>query len=375
MPTLSESHPASVHVRQDGDGVVFELEGDWRITDSQPACIMRSDDTKPTWVRVDVARVRSWDSSIVVWLNRAKKRAEANEVRWIDEGIPDSIRQIQEAHRAVKVVDMVPLERRDPLTKLGLFSTNMAKQGREMIAFLGETVIGIVGIAKDPRRIRIMDTLWEMQQAGAMALPIVGLIAFLVGVTLAYTGAIVLRQYGGDIYVADLVGLSMVREMGAMMTAIVVAGRTGAAYAAQLANMKTNEEIDALETFGMRPFDFLVFPRMAALVLMMPMLVIYANLLGILGGAIIALTILKIPPTAYFVEMATMVGLGDIATGMIKATSFGVIVALSGCFHGLRAEPNAAGVGQAATSAVVTAILWVIVADAVFAVLFNALGW
>jgi phospholipid/cholesterol/gamma-HCH transport system permease protein len=241
--------------------------------------------------------------------------------------------------------------------------------------FVGESVLGAIGVFRNPLKFRWADCLWQMQQCGAMALPIVGLINFLIGVTLAYTGAIVLRQYGGDIYVADLVGLSMVREMAAMMTAIVLAGRTGAAFAAELANMKANEEVDALETFGLRPFNFLVMPRLTALGLMMPMLALYANALGILGGMLVAMSILHLPPTAYAVEMATIVGLRDISIGMIKAATFGVIVGMSGCFHGLKAEPNAAGVGRAATSAVVTGILLVIVADALFSVIFNALGW
>ena len=139
--------------------------------------------------------------------------------------------------------------------------------------------------------------------------------------------------------------------------------------------MKANEEIDALETFGFRPFNFLVLPRLAALALMMPMLAIYANALGIFGGMLVAMGVLNIPPTAYFVEMATIVGIGDIGTGLLKAATFGLIVGMSGCFHGMRAEPNATGVGQAATSAVVTGILLVIVADALYAVVFNILGW
>jgi phospholipid/cholesterol/gamma-HCH transport system permease protein len=214
-----------------------------------------------------------------------------------------------------------------------------------------------------------------MQQCGAFALPIVGLINFLVGVTLAYTGALVLRQFGGDIWVADLVGLSMVREMGAMMTGIVVAGRTGAAFAAQIGNMKANEEIDALETLGLRPVEFLVLPRILALALMMPILALYGNALGIFGGLVVARAVLEIQPTAYWVELLTIVDMSDISTGIIKAGTFGVIVGLTGCLRGLQADRSAAGVGKAATSAVVTAILLIIVADSLYAVIFDILGW
>jgi phospholipid/cholesterol/gamma-HCH transport system permease protein len=214
----------------------------------------------------------------------------------------------------------------------------------------------------------------EMQNCGAMALPIVSLVSFLVGVTLAYTGAIVLRQYGGDIYVADLVGLSMVREMGAMMTGMVIAGRTGAAFAATLGNMKANEEIDALETLGIAAVDFLVLPRLLALAIMMPLLVLYSNALGIIGGMAVANGVLSIPPTAYWVEMLTIVDASDVSVGVIKAITFGLIIGLSGCLRGIEADRSAVGVGRAATSAVVTSILLIIVSDAIFAVAFDILG-
>jgi phospholipid/cholesterol/gamma-HCH transport system permease protein len=158
------------------------------------------------------------------------------------------------------------------------------------------------------------------------------------------------------------------------MTAVVLAGRTGAAFAATLGNMKTNEEIDALETLGISSVQFLVLPRLLALGLMMPLLTLYANTLGIFGGMAVAYGLLSISPTAYWVEMLTIVDLSDLASGVIKATAFGLIVGLAGCLRGLQAERSAAGVGRAATSAVVTAILLMVVADAVFAVVFNVVG-
>jgi phospholipid/cholesterol/gamma-HCH transport system permease protein len=168
--------------------------------------------------------------------------------------------------------------------------------------------------------------------------------------------------------------LSIVREMGPMMAAIVLAGRTGAAFAATLGNMKTNEEIDALEVLGISPVDFLVLPRLVALAVMMPLLALYADFIGMLGGVVVSAGILQIPPTAYWIETQTIVDLGDIDSGLIKATVFGLLVGLSGCLRGLQSDRSAAGVGKATTSAVVTAILLIIVGDAVFAVLFNFLG-
>jgi phospholipid/cholesterol/gamma-HCH transport system permease protein len=214
-----------------------------------------------------------------------------------------------------------------------------------------------------------------MQQCGAMALPIVSLISLLTGLIMAYQSAVLMRQFGADIYVADAVGLVMVREMGAMMTAIILAGRTGAAFAATLGNMRAGEEIDALQTLGIRPVDFLVLPRLVALGLMMPLLALYANSLGILGGMLVSRGVLDIPPSAYWVETLTAIDLSDISTGLIKASAFGLLVGLAGCHSGLRAERSAAGVGRATTSAVVMGLLLIIVADALFAVTFNILGW
>jgi len=207
-----------------------------------------------------------------------------------------------------------------------------------------------------------------------MSLPIVSLISFLVGLTLAYQAAVELRQFGADIYVADIVGLSMVREMGPMMAAVILAGRVGAAFAATLGNMKANEEIDALEVLGLSAVDFLVLPRLLALGLMMPLLALYANCVGILGGMVVARAVLQIPFSAYWVETQGSIDLSDFRAGLLKATTFGLLIGLAGCLRGLQAERSAAGVGRAATSAVVTGILFVIVADSVYAVVFHILG-
>ena len=269
----------------------------------------------------------------------------------------------------------VPFDRSENfITTVGVATQDLLAKIRAIFYFVGECVLAAQQLVRKPRKFRWHDCLDEMQQCGAMALPIVSLVSLLVGVTLAYTGSVVLRQYGGDIYIADLIGLSMVREMGAVMTAVVLAGRTGAAFAATLGNMKANEEIDALETLGIPSVQFLVLPRLLALGVMMPLLALYADALGIIGGLIVAYGLLSIPATAFWAEMLAAVDLSDLATGVIKATAFGLIVGLAGCLRGLQAERSAAGVGRAATSAVVTALLLIIVADAIFAVLFNVLG-
>jgi len=234
--------------------------------------------------------------------------------------------------------------------------------------------LGFISLLKNPRGFRWMDCLVEMQQCWALSLPIVSLVSFLVGVIMAFQSALQLRQFGASIYVADLVGLAVVREMGPMMAAMVVAGRTGAAFAAELGNMKVGEEIDALQTLGIWPVDFLALPRLLAVTVIMPVLAIYADVLGILGGLFVAATMLDIPASAYWIETQARVGLVDVSSGLIKSVFFGLSVGLAGCLRGLQCERSAAGVGAATSSAVVTGILLIILTDALFAVIFNVLG-
>ncbi|MFH0343177.1 MAG: MlaE family ABC transporter permease, partial [Chromatiales bacterium] len=213
-----------------------------------------------------------------------------------------------------------------------------------------------------------------VQECGAQALPIVSLISFLVGLILAFVGAVQLEQFGAQIYVANLVGIAMAREMGAMMTGIVIAGRTGAAFAAQLGTMMVNEEIDALTTTGLPPMEFLVLPRMLALMLMVPLLCLYADLMGILGGALIGVSMLDLGIVEYYNQTRAALDLSTFLLGLIKAAIFGVLVALAGCLRGMQCGRSASAVGEAATSAVVTGIVWIIVSDAILTVLYQVLG-
>ena len=213
-----------------------------------------------------------------------------------------------------------------------------------------------------------------LQQCGAQALGIVTLISFLVGLILAFIGAVQLRKFGAQIYVADLVGLAVTREMGAIMTGVILAGRTGAAFAAQLGTMQVNEEIDALLTMGISPMEFLVLPRMLALMLMMPLLCVYADLVGILAGLLVSTTLLQMPLLEYLNETRRAVDLVDCGIGVCKSVVFGALVALAGCLRGMQSGRSAAAVGAAATSAVVTGIVWIIASDGLFAVLMERLG-
>lgn len=369
-------HPnhARANAHLAGEVLEVSLSGAWRITGRRPEWEAQVRKHKPAKVHVRFEEIERWDSSLLLFLFQAQQWCREHNVPFEIEALPPKLstllNQLDVSHGT-----SVPADRsRNFLAIVGEATLELWSKTSALSQFVGESVIGAIRLIKRPYKFRWRDCLEEMQQCGAMALPIVSLIAFLVGVTLAYTGALVLRQYGGDIFVADLIGMAMVREMGAMMTAVVLAGRTGAAFAATLGNMRANEEIDALETLGISPIDFLVLPRIVAIGAMMPLLALYANALGILGGMAVSLTVLSIPPTAFWVEMGTIVTMGDVATGVIKALAFGLIVGLAGCLRGLQAERSAAGVGRAATSAVVTGILLIIVADAIFAVLFNVIG-
>ncbi|HEX7631328.1 MAG TPA: ABC transporter permease [Lacunisphaera sp.] len=350
------------------------LAGDWLITQPRPNWTAVLAGRQPKRVILGTDQLGQWDSSLLLFVFEIQQWCRIAGVYCDIVGLPERIqallRQMSASHET-----SVPFDRSENFfTGVGEATLDVLQKGRVFFNFLGECVLGAIRATKRPRKFRWADALEEMQNCGAMALPIVSLISFLVGVTLAYIGAIVLRQYGGDIYVADLVGLSMVREMGALMTGVVLAGRTGAAYAATLGNMKANEEIDALETVGIPAIDFLVLPRLLALFVMMPLLALYANALGIIGGMTVASGVLSIPPAAYWVEMLTIVDVSDLMVGVIKGATFGLIIGVAGCLRGMEAERSAAGVGRAATSAVVTAILLIIVTNALYAVVFDILG-
>jgi phospholipid/cholesterol/gamma-HCH transport system permease protein len=374
MPASLEPEKARATSRTNGGLLEVSLEGPWRLGGETPRWRSLIGGENPAGVRLRADGVSGWDTSLIVFLGEAQHWCADAGVACDTAALPEKMRilagQFEASLRTTGHVE----HSQSLLVEVGLSTREAMDQLKAFLGFVGECCLGAARLVMGSAGFRWKDCLSEIQKCGAMALPIVSLISFLVGVTLAYSGAIVLRRFGGDIWVADLIGVAMTREMGAMMAGIVLAGRTGAAYAAEIGSMKANEEIDALTTFGISPVRFLVLPRVLALGLMMPLLAMYANCLGILGGMAIAYGTLEIPPQAYWVEMLTIVDMSDVMVGVIKSIVFGLIVGLSGCLRGLEAANNAEGVGKAATSAVVTAILFIIVADAVFAVVFHAIG-
>ncbi|HTJ77993.1 MAG TPA: ABC transporter permease [Rariglobus sp.] len=374
VPPAISDRPV-VQTRIDGDCLFVELGGRWRITEPRPSWVATVAGWSPVRVRLSLAAdIGNWDSALLLFINEARQWCQSTSTQGDFSLLPDAVQQLIRQLTVSNAVCKNTDRSKDFLTVVGLAAQDIWKKTKNIATFVGECALSTGNLVKNPRKFRWRDCLEEMQNCGAMALPIVSLISLLIGLIMAYQSAVLMRQFGADIYVADAVGLVMVREMGAMMTAMILAGRTGAAFAATLGNMKANEEIDALSTLGIRPVDFLVMPRLIALALMMPLLALYANGLGILGGMAVSLGLLHIPPAAYWVETQSVIDLSDMASGLIKASAFGVLVGLAGCHCGLQAERSAAGVGRAATSAVVTGLLLIIVADAIFAVLFNILG-
>jgi phospholipid/cholesterol/gamma-HCH transport system permease protein len=280
--------------------------------------------------------------------------------------LAEAVPEKKDARRGEKRVSFV--------ARVGLAALAAYDATREFLSFLGEVTVAMGHVIRGRARLRVSDLLVFMEEAGAQALPIVSLISFLVGTILAFVGAIQLEQFAAQIYVADAVGIGMAREMGAMMTAIVMAGRTGAAYAAQLGSMTVTQEIEALRTMGISPIEFLVLPRMIALSLMMPLLCLYSDLLGILGGFAVGRGMLGISARVYYNQTVHAVELGDIAGGVFKASVYGILIAVAGCLRGLESGRSASAVGEATTSAVVTGIVLVICACGVFAVTFYILG-
>jgi phospholipid/cholesterol/gamma-HCH transport system permease protein len=260
------------------------------------------------------------------------------------------------------------------LARVGLATQDTAAAVTQGIRFLGESVVAFGAFVRGRAHFRRSELFLIMQECGPRALGIVTLISFLIGLILAFVGAVQLQQFGASIFVANLVAIAMTREIGCLMTAIVMSGRTGAAFAAQLGTMNTNQEIDALSTMGISSMEFLVLPRMVALIVMMPLLTIYADLVGILGGAAVGTGMLGISVREYFEQTRGAVAVSDFLIGVVKSSVFGVVVALAGCLRGMQSGRSAAAVGLAATSAVVTSIVVLIVLDGFFAVVLNVLG-
>jgi phospholipid/cholesterol/gamma-HCH transport system permease protein len=319
--------------------------------------------------------VEVWDSTLVSLVYSISKYCLNKNISVDHSGLPVGLQGLIKLAFAVEPQKTSSEQTREPFfSRIGLATLETFETTQKVLGFIGEITLAFVRFVFLKAKIRKSDFLEIVQQAGPAGLPIVGLISFLVGLILAYIGAIQLKQFGAQIFVANLVGIAMAREMGGIMASIIMAGRTGAAFAAQLGTMQVNEEIDALKTVGISPIEFLVLPRMLALILMNPLVCLYAILAGILGGLVVSVGVLNIPLPLYWDQTIHAIKLADVCVGVFKSIFFGILVALCGCYHGIRCGRSASAVGEATTAAVVSSIVCVVVADAIFAVLTNIMG-
>ncbi len=355
---------------------ILELAGDWRRDGPRVAVTGPAPEQFPT--DYQLAALGTYDSTLPAWLLACFRGIGASAAdkagRPLLDGLPAELRGLLELALAVPEENateraVLPL---GAIDRLGRVTLDIAASGREVVDFIGQAVLSLGRLVTGRARFRAADFWQTLQECGVQALPIVSLISFLIGMILAFVGNVQLSNFGANLFVADLVGIAMVREMGVVMTAIIMSGRTGAAFAAHLGSMKANEEIDALRTFGFNPFDFLVLPRLLALVLMMPILTIYANIVGIIGGMLVGYCV-HIQPQLYWTETLNSIDLTTSSLGVFKSVFFGAAIAISGCMQGLRAGHSSAAVGQATTRAVVTAITTVVVMDSAFAAIFTLL--
>jgi phospholipid/cholesterol/gamma-HCH transport system permease protein len=330
-----------------------------------------------TEIGFDSAGITEWDSRLLTFLLKLQAYAEAQDIRFLADGLPAGVRGLLHLAQAVpERPEARCSERPRPfLYQLGVWTLNGLTEARIFTQFVGEWLLALGNLLRGRVNFRPVDFIRFLQSAGYDALPIVSLISVLVGSVLAFVGAVQLQMFGAEVYIANLVALGMLREMGAMMTAIIMAGRTGSAYAAQLGSMQVNEEIDALKTLGFSPMEFLVLPRSLALLLMLPLLCLWSNLLGIFGGLVVGITLLDISLLEYLVQTRESVGLVDLSIGLIKSVIFAGVIALAGCLRGLQSGRNSSAVGQATTSAMVTAILLIVIWDALTTLIFNRLGY
>lgn len=362
-----------------GGRAVVRLAGVWSIQEALPEpedAAGRIAGLGSKSVGFEAGGITRWDSGLLVFLVRLETLLRDRSLTVDRGGLPEGVRRMLALSEAVperegargKPLDLIWIG------DLGVWATESWKGTVEAVGFLGSCVIAFGNLLRGRARFRTSDLFLFMQEAGAEALPIVTLISFLVGTILAFVGAVQLEQFGAAIYVANMVGIAMVREMGAMMTGIVMAGRTGAAYAAQLGSMKVNQEIDALATMGISPLEFLVLPRMIALALMMPLLCLYSDAVGILGGVVVGVLGLGLSPVTYYQYTQWAVQLDDLVGGVLKASVYGVLIALFGCLRGMQSGNSSSAVGDATTKAVVSSIVAIISACGLFAVIFYVLG-
>jgi phospholipid/cholesterol/gamma-HCH transport system permease protein len=368
----TSTNAAVAGLQVEGDALHVCVGGRWALEQAQPRFEAVAGGTTTEIGRASVRRMTfdaqaldHWDSSLLIYLLQCQDYCEAHRLEFASAGLPAQIPRLLALARAVPERVQTSSPPSLPFAaRLGAAAIRLGDEVMTAVGFIGEVALSVARLAT--RRVHLSwRDFWVVAQTNSSgALGIVTLIALLVGVIIAFLGVVVLRRFGAGYYVSYLVGFGVLREMGALMTGIIIAGRTGAAFAAELGSMKISEEIDAYTTLGISPIDHLVLPRLLGLFVMMPLLIIYADLVGIAGGMFVSAMMLDLSVKQFMNGMLAAVTMSDALLGIVKGTIFGVIVGIAGCMKGLQAGSDASAVGRAATSAVVLGITFIIAANA-----------
>lgn len=321
---------------------------------------------------VDGQGLTHFDSQLAAQL-WALARDSGDRLRW--EGLPTGLSEVLALARAAEAAPTAPPPDQGRLARLGLGLSESLARLQVTLGFIGELILALLRSLRGRSAMRAEDLMFQLHATGPASLPIVSLVSFLVGLIVAYMGAAQLQRLGAQIYIADLVTIGVVREIAALMTGIILAGRVGAAFAAQLGSMQANEEIDALASLGLPPMEHLVLPRVLAMVLMAPLLTLYAAIVGVAAGWLVAVGIYHVESAEYLVRSGQALTLTHLSIGLLKGTVYAFLVALAGCRQGLNAGRSAQAVGDATTAAVVQSIVWMVVAASVLTIMFQRLGW
>ncbi|PXA95424.1 ABC transporter permease [Nostoc sp. 3335mG] len=324
--------------------------------------------------RVDLSQVERIDT-VGAWVIHRFAKARGASVEGLGPDAQHLFEQVAAAERPLALPDKPQAPFNRVLGEIGDAVVTAGRTLYGLLGFMGATVIAFWNVVRSPHRFRFNATVQRFEVVGVSALGIIGLMSFLIGIVIAQQGSVQLREFGAEIFTINLVGRITLRELGVLMTAIMVAGRSGSAFAAQLGTMKLTEEVDAMRTIGVSPMEALVLPRTIAVVCMMPLLAFYSSLVGIIGGGLLCWVALDIPPVTFIQKLREVVPMTDLWVCLIKAPVFGAIIAIAGCFQGMQVEGDAEQVGNRTTTAVVQAIFLVIVIDAFFAVFFERIGW
>lgn len=369
--------PGGLQIERDGTALRVSLSGAWTLP-SAAALLGPVGGVKAAGLRhavIDSSRLERLDTAGAVLLRRLWQRLaeQGATIEW-PEARPEYRTLFDYVTHCEETVEKSP--RLEPgltgiVIYLGWLTLFFLREARRFISFVGRVTESAVRVLLKPRHLRFTSMVFHMEAAGLRAIPIVGLLSFLIGMVMAYQGASQLQRFGAEIFVVDLIGISVLRELGVLLTAILIAGRSGSAFTAQIGTMKVNEEIAAMRTLGLDPVEVLVLPRMFALILTLPLLTFFADLMGLLGGAMMAWNTLGIDPFLFFQRLNDVITPRTFVVGMIKAPVFAALIALVGCYEGLRVKRDAESVGRLTTRSVVQSIFLVILFDAFFSILFN----